>query len=90
MPEKPMIVLLSGPDDKKFSWMSVGWHTVEQSDSKTAKALMARATEAIKAGQDVTHSVQLLQEAGFKVISAEEWGKICGDPDFDLNDYLMN
>jgi hypothetical protein len=88
MPEKPMIVLLSGPNDKKFSWLSVGWHTVEQSDS-TAKALMARATEAIKAGQDVTHSVQLLPEAGVKVISAEEWG-ICGDPDFDLNDYLMN
>ncbi len=32
VPEKPMIVVLSGPNDKKFSWLSVGWHTVEQSD----------------------------------------------------------
>jgi hypothetical protein len=72
--KKPRIIVLSGSTDTTFSWLSDGWYDVKKR-GEYAKALMAKARQAIASGSDVPDTISKLEAVGFEVTQ---------DPDFSL------
>lgn len=65
---KPQIIVISGPNEDAFRWLSNGWYTIQQTGTQEAEKLMAIANQAIEAGTDVPDTIKRLKEAGFEII----------------------
>jgi hypothetical protein len=67
---KPLIIVLSSDKDEEFLWLSDGWFSKKNHDtkkSKESKRLKDLAEGTIKAAIDVLDAIRCLKEIGFDV-----------------------
>jgi hypothetical protein len=68
---KATIIVSSDADDTFTLTISVrmsdGWYTIDKRHTKRAQHLMRLAKDTIKQGENVLHTIELLQTAGFKI-----------------------
>jgi hypothetical protein len=61
--KKPVIIVLSLPDDEEFGWASVGWNTV----ARPNPPLFRTAQRLVNIAKDYHEAIALLERAGFEV-----------------------
>ena len=72
---KPNIIVMSPDTDKSFRWLSDGWYSEDNRNTKEAYELISKATGCIAVGSDVKDVIRRLKEAGFKITRVEQlWG----------------
>jgi hypothetical protein len=64
---KPLIIVLSRPDDDQFNWISGGWYSEELRGTAQGDELYERAVDCIDAADNYAEAIRNLELKGFEV-----------------------